>query len=138
MDHNEFEKIVEEGVSSIPREFLDKLKNVAITISDEPTYEQVQKFHLQHGFTLFGLYEGVPGTRGTGMLPDKITIFRLPILYAARSIEDMREIVKHTVWHEIAHYFGMDERKVRELERKRRERILGQSQDAKKVYNRTK
>ncbi len=110
-------------MASIPQEFLDKLKNVAITIADEPSLLQIQKFHLGHGFTLFGLYEGVPGTRGTGILPDKITIFRLPIERAARNEYDMREIVKHTVWHEIANYFGIDEQKGRLAEALRKYRI---------------
>jgi predicted Zn-dependent protease with MMP-like domain len=54
------------------------------------------------------------------VLPDKITIFQEPISAAARDIADVREIVKNTVWHEIAHHFGMDERRVREAEAKRR------------------
>lgn len=112
----EFENIVQEGIKSIPKEFLDRLSNIAITIEDEPNEEQIKKFHLAHGFTLFGLYEGVPGTVGTGMLPSKITIFKDPIVNSAHNEEDMKEIVKHTVWHEIAHAFGMDEDEVRSAE----------------------
>lgn len=123
MDDLEFERIVNDGISSIPQEFLEKLQNVAVTIEDEPSPSQVRKFHLHHGMTLFGLYEGVPPTKGIGMLPAKITIFKDPILNAAKDVEDMKEIVKHTVWHEIAHYFGMDEEAVRHAEQKRRERI---------------
>lgn len=122
MDKEEFENIVNQGIESIPPEFLEKLTNVAIVIEDTPTQSQMVKLRLGRGMTLFGLYEGVPGTRGTGMYPDKITIFQIPIEQAARDIEDMKEIVKHTVWHEIAHFFGMDEKKVRALEQKRRER----------------
>lgn len=119
MEDKKFEKVVEEGIASIPQEFLDKLNNVAIVIEDTPSDAQIKKFHLGHGFTLYGLYEGVPGTVGEGILPAKITIFRLPIEHGARDEEDMRDIVKHTVWHEIAHYFGMNEDHVRESERVR-------------------
>ena len=122
MDDSHFEIIVNEGISSIPQEFLDKLDNVAITIEDDPTYHQVRKVDLQHGFSLFGLYEGVAlNRRGNynAVLPDKITIFKNPILRSARSEEDLKEIVRNTVWHEIAHHFGMDEEEVRKLESKR-------------------
>lgn len=123
MEDHEFEKIVGEGISSVPKEFLDRLQNVAITIEDDPSPAQARQFSLRHGFTLFGLYEGVPRTKGIGMLPAKITIFKNPILMHARSKQDMKEMVKHTVWHEIAHAFGMDEEEVRIAEQKRRERI---------------
>lgn len=119
MTDQEFERIVTEGIESIPPEFLEKLSNIVVTIEDIPNEEQIKKFHLGHGFTLFGLYEGVPGTVGTGMLPSKITIFKDPILNAARNEADMKEIVKHTVWHEIAHAFGMDEDAVRHAEKTR-------------------
>lgn len=122
MDTKHFVKIVEEGITSIPEEFLDKLQNVAIVIEDTPSEDQVKKFHLGHGFTLYGLYEGVPRTVGESILPAKITIFRLPIEQGAKDEDDMKEIVKHTVWHEIAHYFGMNEDHVRESERVRIER----------------
>lgn len=122
MEDSEFERIVNEGIKSVPQEFLDKLQNVAITIEDDPTPYQIKKLQLHHGMTLFGLYEGVPPTKGRGLLPAKITIFKNPILYSARGLDDMREMVKHTVWHEIAHAFGMDERKVRTAEEERRKR----------------
>ena len=109
MDGVRFEEIVDEGIQSIPKEFLDKLDNVVITIEDEPTFYQIQKLDLKHGFSLFGLYEGVAlNRRGNynAVLPDKITIFKNPILTASRNEDDLREIVKNTVWHEIAHHFG--------------------------------
>ncbi|MBP7832901.1 MAG: metallopeptidase family protein [Candidatus Levybacteria bacterium] len=124
MNDSEFEKIVQDGIKSIPKEFLERLSNIAITIEDTPSEEQIKKFHLAHGFTLFGLYEGVPGTVGTGLMPSKITIFKDPIVSAAHNEDDMKEIVKHTVWHEIAHAFGMDEDAVRfaETERQKKKR----------------
>lgn len=126
MDRQIFEKLVEEGLNLIPKKFLKKLENVAIVVEEEPTEEQLRKLKLGRGYLLFGLYEGVPQTkRGPhyGMtLPDKITIFQRPIERAARSEEEIREIVKNTVWHEIAHHFGSDERRVREVEVKRKKK----------------
>lgn len=123
LNREEFEKIVEEGTKAIPEKFLQKLKNVAIVIEDEPTSAQIKKLNLRPGWTLFGLYEGVPQSeRGAGynaVLPDKINIFQKPIEAAAGAEKDIREIVKNTVWHEIAHHFGMDEARVRQAEKKR-------------------
>lgn len=108
----------------IPESFIRKLKNVAIVIDDKPSLAQRKKVNLHPGWTLFGLYEGVPqdsrGGNYTLVLPDKITIFQQPIEEAARSREEIREIVKNTVWHEIAHHFGMNEERVRRAEEKRR------------------
>jgi len=126
MTGKEFEKLVGEAVDTIPQEFLKKLNNVAIVVADEPTLQQRVKLRLRHGMSLFGLYEGVSllrrGAGYTGALPDKITIFKRPMEYFARDNNDLKEIVKHTVWHEIAHHFGMSESQVRASEAKRREK----------------
>lgn len=120
----EFEKIVGEGVKAIPERFLQKLSNVAIVIEAEPTPAQRKKLNIHPGFTLLGLYEGVPqarrGSNYSAVLPDKITIFQNPIEATARDETDIKEIVKNTVWHEIAHHFGMDEAEVRQAEARRR------------------
>lgn len=124
MELAEFEKLVYEGVQLIPQKFRDRLDNVAIFTARYPTYEQQQKVNLRPGWTLFGLYEGVPipkrGSNYAMVLPDRITIFQEPIvLAAAGDPEKVRSIVKNTVWHEIAHHFGMNEKEVREAERRR-------------------
>jgi predicted Zn-dependent protease with MMP-like domain len=124
VNQTEFEKIVKEGIKAIPEKFLRKLDNVAIVIEDEPTPAQKKKLNIHPGWTLFGLYEGVSqkerGGNYTSVLPDRITIFQKPIEGEARDEEDIKEIVKDTVWHEIAHHFGMDEAQVREAEARRR------------------
>jgi predicted Zn-dependent protease with MMP-like domain len=124
LEQTEFEKLVQEGIELIPIEFRQKLDNVAIFVAPYPSFEQQRKINLRAGWTLFGLYEGVPLTkRGTNYvmaMPDRITIFQGPIQNATQGDpERMREIVKNTVWHEIAHHFGMNEDEVREAERKR-------------------
>ncbi len=127
MERVEFEKLVQAGIELIPEKFLAKLKNVAVLVDDEPTQEQLEKVKIGKGVSLFGLYEGVPLTkRGPhyGMvLPDKITIFQGPIERLAVSEQEIMEIVKNTVWHEIAHHFGSDEKGAKKSERKRKEEL---------------
>lgn len=120
----EFEKIVIEGIKAIPEKFLRKLNNVAIVIEYEPTPAQKKKLNIRRDWALFGLYEGIPqaarGTNYSAVLPDKITIFQKPIEEEADNEEDIRETVKNTVWHEIAHHFGMGEARVRQAEIRRK------------------
>ena len=122
MNDEEFAKIVAAAVKNIPEEFQDKLENVSILVEDLPTPNQLNKLRArgERGL-LLGLYEGVPQTRRGrygigGHLPDKITIFRLPIERIARSKVHLIQIVVNTVKHEIAHHFGMDEQQVRDAE----------------------
>lgn len=123
----EFQKIVREAIQTIPQEFLEKLDNVDIVIEDQPTLHQLKRLQLRRGgYHLLGLYEGIPRTKRqnySSTLPDKITIFKKPIEVMARSIKDLREIVRNVVWHEIAHHFGMDEAAVDRAEQKRRQRL---------------
>ena len=123
MNKNNFEKLVKEGIMAIPKKFLRKLDNVAIVIEDEPTPAQKKKLNIHTNWTLLGLYEGIPqagrGENYNAVLPDKITIFQKPIERDAQDEEDLKEIVKNTVWHEIAHHFGMSETQVRQTEIKR-------------------
>ncbi|MDD5098368.1 MAG: metallopeptidase family protein [Candidatus Pacebacteria bacterium] len=119
----DFEKLVKEGIDAIPKELLKKLDNVGIVIEDNPTKEQLKKLKVRNDYSLLGLYEGVPKTKRweyAQVLPDKITIFKNPIERMAQSEEKIKELVKNTVWHEIAHHFGMDEEKVRKSESRRK------------------
>ena len=118
-----FEKLVEEGIKDIPQKFLDKLDNVGIVIEENPTSEQLKKLKIRKNYFLFGLYEGIPKTKRWGysdVLPDKITIFKNHIEQSAQTEEEIKKLVKETVWHEIAHHFGMDEKEVREAESRRK------------------
>lgn len=122
----EFEQAVAEGIDAIPEKFLALLDNVAIVVADEPTLDQLRSVGLDpERETLLGLYEGVPrierGFTG-GMLPDKITIFQNPILEDAKDLAEVRTIVRDTVWHEIAHHFGLDEEEVAAVEVRRERR----------------
>lgn len=124
MSDEEFEKLVEDGIKAIPEKFQKQLKNVAITFADEPTAEQLIKNRVPRGSTLFGLYEGIPLTARSGnysmVVPDKITIFKLPILHASGGRSDVvTRLVNETVWHEVGHHFGLSEAQIRNLDKKR-------------------
>ncbi len=103
----------------MPGEHVKNIKNVAILYEDEPTPEQRQKLKLRGNQTLLGLYEGTPLSKRQGMdrlLPDKITLFKLPLSSQADTEAGLKEEIKHTLWHEIAHYYGLDHGRIRELE----------------------
>jgi len=122
MTNEEFGQLVKEGIDAIDEKFLQKLKNVEIVVEDDPTTFQLKELKLR-GALLFGLYEGIPLTKREQygqVLPDKITIFKNAIEQVYSRPEDIKRAVKDTVWHEIAHHFGMDEVQVRQAERKRR------------------
>ena len=123
----EFEEMVNSGIQAIPDRFLGKLDNVSIVVEGMPSLRQFRKSGKGRGVLLLGLYEGVPQTargRYNLALPDKITIFKKSIEFLARSREHAERIVRDTVWHEIAHHFGMDEGRVRAAERKRGRRSM--------------
>jgi len=127
MTREEFEKLVQEGFLLVPEKFRAKIKNVALLIEDEPSDEVRQKEGLSENETLLGLYQGIPNTvrgdtYGIGpTLPDTITLFKLPIEEVAREdTKDIRKVIAETIWHEFAHYFGMDENEVRFREELRR------------------
>ena len=115
----QFASFIEDALESLPREHLLAVKNVAVVYADEPTPAQREKLKLQCHQTLFGLYEGVPLIKRQGMTgfgPDKITIFKQPMERACETIADIKEQVRHTVWHEVAHYFGLDHDQIHALE----------------------
>jgi predicted Zn-dependent protease with MMP-like domain len=118
----EFEKIVSDAIDAVPELYQKHLNNVAFIIEDQPSSEQRKQLGLHCDQLLFGLYEGVPLTaRGgaTRLLPDKITIFKIPIETIASSISELKDQVGRTVWHEVAHYYGLDHKRIHSLERKK-------------------
>jgi predicted Zn-dependent protease with MMP-like domain len=107
----EFEKLVREAVEGLPENIKNAMKNIAVVIEEKPIRNN-----------LLGLYQGIPenqwGKNEAIRLPDKITIFKVAIEGEAQSPEDVKELVKIVVWHEIAHHFGFDESGARQLENK--------------------
>lgn len=115
----EFQQLIDQALTELPGDHAKNIKNVAILYEDIPTPEQRQKLQLRHDQTLLGLYEGtpLPQRQGmTGLYPDRITLFKGPLTYAAASLTELKESIKHTLWHEIAHYYGLDHDRIYELE----------------------
>ena len=126
MSPHEFDELVGAAYARIPSRFRRRLKNVALIVESEPNSAQLARGGVPRGSTLLGLYEGRPLTQRSVFepfaMPDKITIFQGPHERLARTPEDLPRLVADTVWHEVAHYFGMDELQVRAAERRRKVR----------------
>ncbi|HSX45449.1 MAG TPA: metallopeptidase family protein [Candidatus Saccharimonadia bacterium] len=116
---DEFQKLINQALEELPGEHAKSIENVAILYEDLPTPEQRQQLQLRNDQTLLGLYEGTPLPQRQGvtrLLPDKITLFKLPLQFHANSPEGLKEQIKHTLWHEIAHYYGLNHDQIHELE----------------------
>ena len=107
-----FEQFVSDALDALPDDIASLMSNVAVTVEDEPP----------PGSHLLGLYQGIPwGSRGpyyAGALPDKITIYRIPIeQVAGGDPERLRALVRRVVFHEIAHHFGISDERLVEIDR---------------------
>lgn len=107
----DFNKLITKAMDELPQKYIKGLDNVVITFADEPDEHQRQKSHLGGHSLLLGLYEGIPLTqRGSGytfVLPDKITLFKNSLIAIVSSPEELYQQVKRTLWHEMAHYYGL-------------------------------
>jgi predicted Zn-dependent protease with MMP-like domain len=114
-----FGELVAEALDEIPEPFASHLNNVEVVVEDEPGPDELERTGVAPGGTLFGLYQGIPQTdRGPGytfVLPDKITIYRGPILRACANEDEVYDEVATTVVHEIAHHFGISDDRLDEL-----------------------
>lgn len=117
----QFNQLIAESLDELPTEYTSRLNNVLITYENQPSPAQREALKLRGRETLFGLYEGIPLTkRGNGynmVLPDRITIFKDPMLRVSPTLEALKAQVKHTLWHEVAHFFGLDHDRIHEIER---------------------
>jgi predicted Zn-dependent protease with MMP-like domain len=115
----DIEEMVVDALERLPAPFRDRLGSVAIVVEDEATPDQLASVGA-HG--LYGLYQGVPRTAWAAdhaQLPSKITIFRGPLARANRTRERLAAAVTETVYHEIAHHFGISDARLHELARER-------------------
>jgi len=118
ISQEQFEDIVDEAIESLPDKFKDKMHNVAIMVEDWPSHAQLRKLGIGSKYSLFGLYEGYRQASRRNVLPDRITIFRMPIIHSCRTPNACRNQIISTVKHEIAHHFGSDEIGARKAGRK--------------------
>lgn len=116
MEESRFSQIAEEEWERMPERFRALVRNVALLIEDKPDEGTRKEEGLVGEETLLGIYKGVPNTvrgseYGVGMtLPDTITLYRLPILKVAEEEDgDVRRVIRETLWHEVGHYFGLEE-----------------------------
>ena len=118
----QFDVLITRAMNALPQEYIRNLNNVAVVMADEPTAEQLGKQGVRHGQLLLGLYEGVPLTqRGAGyqfVLPDKITLFKHPLVRISHSNEDLQANIQRTLWHEIAHHYGMSHADIDRVEKR--------------------
>ena len=121
MTVEQFRKLVEEAIDTIPLKFARQVRNLAIVIEDEPSDDLLDDMEIEEGDTLLGLYQGTPlNERGWGygnQLPDRITLFQQSIEDDCN--DDEEEIIiaiGETLIHELGHYFGMSEDEIMEIE----------------------
>ncbi len=117
---DQFDQLISNAMDELPQEYIRGLENVVIVQADDPTPEQLEKMKVDPHHVLLGLYEGTPltqrGSGFSGMLPDKITLFKHPILAVVSNDDELREQIKRTLWHEIAHYYGLNHSHIDKLQ----------------------
>ena len=120
LNDEQFGQMVQKGIDNIPPKYGKQISNVAFVTADVPSEEQRTKLKLSTNQSLYGLYEGIPLTRRSSgynlVLPDKITIFRIPITMSCHNLIDAQELINKTIWHEVAHYFGLGHDQIHKLE----------------------
>lgn len=119
MEMSEFRRLVWAALEELPAEFRERMENVAVLVVDWPDRQTLREAGKRYPEELLGFYRGVPLNRRTQayqmVMPDTIYIYRLPILCLCRSDEEVRQLVRRVVRHEVAHYFGIDDERLRVL-----------------------
>jgi len=115
-----FQILVDEAVASLPEQFRDAMTNIAIVVEHDPSPAQLAEVEVEPPDTIYGLYEGTPLTERQwahgNVLPDKITIFRNPILEDSLDDDDVVVGIGETLIHEVGHYFGLSEEEIMAIE----------------------
>jgi predicted Zn-dependent protease with MMP-like domain len=110
IDDGRFEELVAEAVDSLPQWVLERLENVEVLVQEEPPQGEPN---------LLGQYRGIPLTKRlnyAGVLPDTITLYRSTIERSARDEDELRRLIAHTVEHEVAHFFGISDERLRQMD----------------------
>ena len=120
MDREAFEEIAERAFDALPKTFRDRIENVEVVVQDEPSSDpQLSRYGVRRNEMLLGLYHGVPLTkRGpwygtTPTLPDRITLFQKNIEAVCSTEKEVEEKIYEVLFHEVGHYFGMNEEEIR-------------------------
>ena len=122
IDDDQFAKWTKVAITLLPPRFREALDNIAIDVESTPSPQTKRKIGLRRGQVLFGLYVGVPLTqRDTnygvgGAIPDKIVLYKENIERFCRTPEEVRDQLVDTLFHEVGHYFDMNEAQLREIE----------------------
>ncbi len=120
MDTEEFAQLVAEALEAVPEQFHEALDNVEIVIEEWPSWNTMRLARVRSKYGVLGFYHGVPLTERTSaynlVMPDKISIYQRPIEAAANSPEALRALVHRVVRHELAHYFGIDDDRLVEID----------------------
>jgi predicted Zn-dependent protease with MMP-like domain len=121
MTRKEFEALVESALKKLPRQFREKMANIVVVVEDWADEETLREMGIEPPDTLYGLYRGVDITRRDSsygnVLPDTIHIYQGPIEEDCADREEMAELVREVVIHEIGHYFGLDDETMEGIER---------------------
>jgi len=119
LSRDEFERLAAVALDDLPPFFQEQIENVEVLIKEWPSRRELDDAGVEPGYTLLGLYHGVPLTERThnyGLVaPDTITLFQGPIEQEAGSPQEVPGVVRHTVIHEFAHHFGISDDRLREL-----------------------
>ena len=119
MDHRAFERLVAEALNGLPETFREKLDNVQVVVEDWPDQETMRLARVRHPAELLGFYHGVPQTKRTHnyglVLPDKISIYQHPIELHCHTTEQVLTTIHGVLRHEIAHHFGINDKRLREI-----------------------
>ena len=119
MSRDLFEQFVSEALDTLPELFQQEMENVEVVVENWPDPETMRRAGVKHRSQLLGFYHGVPKTKRTHnyglVLPDKISIYRQPIMMRCRDWEEVLRMVHRVVRHEVAHHFGIDDDRLREI-----------------------
>ena len=120
LTRREFEEAVVAALKRLPRFIKEKMENVDVVVEDRAPQDLITEMGLHSPSELLGLYQGVPldrrGFYYGNVLPDKIALFQVPIESICKTKEEVKEKVREVVIHEVGHYFGLDDERLRELE----------------------
>ncbi|MGE0591320.1 MAG: metallopeptidase family protein [Vicinamibacterales bacterium] len=120
MRRDAFERLVVEAMALVPRHFRDEMRNIAIVVEDEPSPELLEEMEIEPPDSLYGLYQGTPITERSwdqgNDLPDRITLYQIPIEEDCDDADDVRAVIGETLIHEIGHYFGLSEEEIEAIE----------------------